>query len=1256
MHQLLIDSLRRRIQLCEQGNKREVLTPQAISDAEELMHLMYSAMPGDQTWRVDALSVIIDFALCLSRHLPGDKSAEYYELAVRQMIPLLSIDPGRVRRVFWSQIRRIVSEEIESSFDNDSVMASVAIRERLVLLEWFIEQDRSSGRPDVAALSLVGWARWRRFEIIAGDEHMLELDPAAEAFEELDRQWQAEVPVQIREYLDHLMQYPSPVAMFADAKLVLGDEKLRAVGRAVLQLRGNLARAAPEARPRAIVDLCRCLLARYGAVHLRDDLDEAIERLSGLMAGEIADDLFADAALAFGLGMVYGGDLDGRETDLTRGLEITAAAWLKLGTGHPVAGQLLSELMIAACTHAQHTRAPTAIDRALEITEPQDHRERDRGGEVAQIRMLLLGERFKVAGQIPDLDRAIAEGHRSTSAIPRSDPAAAERWHQLARVEHDRFHASGEIMDLNAAIKDIRVPLRYLENPDPALSEELALWQVQRFQLTREREDIREAAMSLIKLWRDNKNPRPYQLFNITSIGLGAAAFPPDGVQVAIQLCESMIRQAMPPDGPSRCHWLNLLSKAIHALPDETRTEQELALSIQAAGMAVQTGIDDDDYNSLVHDLVAALIDRGLPEDLDRAVWEAQQALSRSRDWTQEFALLSVLSAAYLKRFELVGGESDQLAAIDAFRRIATSSGCPALTRGDAAYLWAKEATKRGDYAHACEAYQITVKLIAEQARRPGRPEQRNAWLARWAASARNGAACAIRAGNRSIALALLEHGRAVNVSQSLQRQADIAAVRSLRPDLAERMTQLAQQIEAFAKRDRAEIYRDYAEATFSLIGQMIESRPPVDFEWDDPDWLTEDFTRAQKWSEDVLEEATSDDSRLTLALQWDQLTDELGRQLPELPICVPPAVDDLITAVSGGAAVVLNVSEVGCDALIVRDGTLTIVPLPDLSDAAVRRVSGQLYTSIFRIESGDRSAEARGELGDVMFGCLSWLWDTVCAAVLNALDIGGPPADGQPWPRIWWCPTGYLAMLPIHAAGHYGPDGQGPCVIDLVVSSYTTTLTALARARHAAAADPAPGHSRRLRAISVPEIPGASALRHTDLELAAVRPWIPANQSPLIGDEVTINSFYQGLREYDWLHIACHGMPPIPGKQPAQLYLSNNVLTVNRLAWETTVNSELAYLSACHTAAGSSSDPDETEHLAGAFQATGYQHVIGTLWGAADRAAATVASEFYNALAADQGSGPPRPAEALHHAIRACKRAHPRQPFLWAPFVHLGP
>lgn len=1035
MCQSLIASLRRRIQLCGEGAIDAVTEPRAIAEANELTRLIYSpssgsssssGSEGEENWYAEALSAVIDFSLCLSRVLPGSDSAEYYKFAVRQMMPLLRIDPERVNRVFWSQIRLAAAEDVEAASDDDSAIASDSTRERLVLLEWFIEHDKSEGKADHETLSLVARALRRRFEVVS--------------------------------------------------------------------------------------------------------------------------------------------------------------------------------------------------------------------------------------------DQAIAAARQSTSALPRSDPAAGERWSQLARIEHRRFSVTGDIGFLNAAIKDMRVPLRHQEEPDPALEEDLALWQVERYQLLGDPDDIRDAARSLVRLSQGNHHARPDLMFNALATSLTAAELPLEALRNIVSMCAAMTTREPAPAsgstaGPEAWCWYNLASKAICALPEEARTEQDLELAIRCAGIAAATG-DTVRHPGLVPDLVTALTLRGWPADLDMAVRELQSVLGRSPDWEREFVLLATLGTTHLRRYELTGADPDQLDGIDALRRVAMSGDCQARLRGDAAYLWAKEALKRGDYTHACDAFEVTTQLIAEQVRRSVRPEERSSWLKRWAASARDGAACAIRAGRPGTALTLLEQGRAVSMSRSLQLQADIAAVQLSRPDLAERMTQLARRIDGFVKGDQAERFTDYLEAVHQLWRDPADPEPPTDWELNNPGWFLEDYSHAKKWSEELIDEITSNDSRITLGVQWDQLMDVLRWELPELPVCAPPAIETLLSAVSGGAGVVVNVSAIGCDALIISGGGLSVLPLTDLTEAAVREAFARLIMSIFRIEAGDRSAGARANLRTVMLECLAWLWDTVCAPVLTALGIDGPPSAGQEWPRIWWCPSGHLAMFPMHAAGRFGPDGQGPCVIDRVISSYTTTLAALARARDAAAASPNPSRRRRLLAISVPEKPGASVLRHTDQELAAVSPWVPEDSPALVGDRATVENVYR-FRDFDWLHVACHGTAPIPGQQPALLFLSNSDLSVNRLIWEQTANAELAFLSGCHTALGSFETPDEAEHLAGAFQATGYQHVIGTLWGAADHVAAQVATDFYGALAADQAgqeARQPRVAEALHQAVRACKDAHPRQPFLWAPFVHLGP
>ena len=52
--------------------------------------------------------------------------------------------------------------------------------------------------------------------------------------------------------------------------------------------------------------------------------------------------------------------------------------------------------------------------------------------------------------------------------------------------------------------------------------------------------------------------------------------------------------------------------------------------------------------------------------------------------------------------------------------------------------------------------------------------------------------------------------------------------------------------------------------------------------------------------------------------------------------------------------------------------------------------------------------------------GVLGWLGDRVTGPVLDHLGYTITPPAGAPWPRVWWCPSGALSLLPLHAAGHH--------------------------------------------------------------------------------------------------------------------------------------------------------------------------------------------------------------------------------------------
>jgi CHAT domain-containing protein len=101
--------------------------------------------------------------------------------------------------------------------------------------------------------------------------------------------------------------------------------------------------------------------------------------------------------------------------------------------------------------------------------------------------------------------------------------------------------------------------------------------------------------------------------------------------------------------------------------------------------------------------------------------------------------------------------------------------------------------------------------------------------------------------------------------------------------------------------------------------------------------------------------------------------------------------------------------------------------------------------------------------------------------------------------------------------------------------------------------------------------------------------------------------------------------------------------------------NAELAFLSACHSAAGDlSNTPDEVIHLASGMQFCGFRSVVGTLWAMVDLDGPDISNEFYKYMFQSGGGDIRNAAAALNHATREMrKRKIPMD--RWINFVHIG-
>ncbi|MFF3377079.1 CHAT domain-containing protein [Streptomyces sp. NPDC002680] len=376
----------------------------------------------------------------------------------------------------------------------------------------------------------------------------------------------------------------------------------------------------------------------------------------------------------------------------------------------------------------------------------------------------------------------------------------------------------------------------------------------------------------------------------------------------------------------------------------------------------------------------------------------------------------------------------------------------------------------------------------------------------------------------------------------------------------------------------------------------------------------------------------------------------ERGRGLL-LPSAQSP---DAVLDTAGRTVAIINVSRYRCDALLVRDGQVTVVPLPQVTHDAVNRQAGTFLWGAQRGADRLRPSEERDKGSRVAVnGALRWLWHTTVRPVLDAVRPDGPHG----LPRIWWCPTGMLSFLPLHAAGEYASSygGRGgECAADRVISSYTTTLRALRVAAHRGSGVLAPPPGNPL--VVTPQTPDLE-LSQALQELEALRQLYPGC-TELTGPVATKDRILTELPRHSWFHFAGHGSQNVQVAGSAHLVPHDHALhggigadTLGALDLD---HAELAFLSACSTATGQLALADDQVHVAGMLLGSGFRHVVAAQWTVRDQVAAEVATAFHRRVAAAPTGGV-EPGVVLHEAVREARRSHP-EPYAWAPFTHYGP
>jgi tetratricopeptide (TPR) repeat protein len=841
-----------------------------------------------------------------------------------------------------------------------------------------------------------------------------------------------------------------------------------------------------------------------------------------------------------------------------------------------------------------------------------------------------LSRRFEVTGAGKDLDEGISVLREAISSTPNEDLQLVTYRSNLGNALRTRFNRSGALPDLQEAIDNTERAISLISDSHPGYGLFLsnkAIALLARFELLGSSDDLDEAVTALREAVRVTPDNHPNFASYQSNLGSVLARRFERMAELA-DLDDAIISfrraAAVTPEGhPRRFRYLNNLAGALRTRYSRTGGIADLDEALVNIRLArAGTGNCDPNYPIVLAGLAHVLRTRSAATssatDLDEAVQVAREAVQMvplSQD--VRASALGNLGLTLQNRYARTASAADLREGLDALRQAASIETAAPSARAVLAREWGGLAASGELWREAAEGYAAAVELLPRIAPRTLRRLDQEFELSRLSGLASGAVACYLQIGDINRALRMWEQGRGVLLGQRLDSWADLEGLAKQHPDMAAQFTEL----------------RDRLDAGPAVFEPEVRSGPA-----------------GREPTESARREA---DARRQHASDFQQLITEIRKRRGFRRFLLPPSVSELRRAASRGPVALINVSDIRSDALILTPSAVNSIPLPGLTpqsvlDHVVEFLDALKDTSSAPPEDGERR----------LLAVLEWLWDAVTGPVLQALDVA-PPSEGSSWPRVWWCPSGLLSFLPLHASGRHETrfDIAPQTVIDRVISSYTPTVRALTHARRRVTSASPVTASGRVFVVSMPHTPGASDLPGATGE-ASLLQGLFGQQATIVDtpSAATHDSVLAALPHYPWAHFACHGTSYLEDPSISRLLLHDHEqepLTVLDIMRQRLDNAELAYLSACSTARTGAALPDEAIHLASAFQLAGYRHVIATFWPIADRPAARIVANVYGVLAPDDRAD--EAAAALHHATRRLRAVSWAEPSVWAAFNHHG-
>lgn len=1000
----------------------------------------------------------------------------------------------------------------------------------------------------------------------------------------------------------------------------------------------------PDADPTRVIVLNNLGSIERGIYEFSDDLDDlrsAEARLRQAVASAAPDDSnlpLVYVVLCDCLRLLAERAGDGAEALLGEAVTAGRRAVDGLPSDHPRLAHALSNLSLAQWAQA----LPSADAAALRSAAATARRAVDAAprGSIEPSAMLsnlgaILQNLYQCTHEAEILEEAVRAGREAVGAAPLGHPLRARQQANLALACSLKADATGESADFHEAVTAAETALAAVGPGDPALGTiannlALALFRsylhtgemdalVRAFDRCREAVEaippdrpVRVSALSNASLIATSL----YELYDdfgpaAVAAGLAGPDLPAE-TAVVIEAAVELGREAvavMRPDHPDRGKFLGNLALALHRQYGRTHEPALQAEAVEFARRAV--------------DAVA-------PGHPDRSAYlnNLGDFLCVRADLTESPALRADAYAAYT--------EASGIPTASAELRIAAYRNAASLD------------LEAGRPAPALEALEQAIALVPLLASRGLIRIDRERAVRRLAGLAQECCAAALAAGRPEYAVELLEQTRGLLSAEQIDAaSSDLARLRAAHPDLAEEITTVRERVAALGA----------AQPGFSLPFVVAEGGRVVG---EAPRFAAVAAIGAVQSLAAERREAHE---------RWQELVEQIRARQGFESFLRAPRFEDLAAAATDGPVVFLCAHRTAGNALIITGGhtpAVRVLDLPALDETSVLDRARRMLAALDATQSDDPDAAdaAQPELTRL----LAWLWDAVAEPVLTALGLrpdARPQAQAQAQPpRVWWCPVGILALLPIHAAER-GPDtpsevpGEAPgppgCMMDAVTSSYTATLRGLLHTR-VQAPDPSARSAGSALVVCVVEAQDQLTLGGAQLEAREVAELLPGS---LLLTDPTRREVRDALPGHRIAHFACHAAPNGLDAGASHLVLADHAqspLTVREIS-ALNLTADLAFLSACQTTITTPALADEPVHITGAFQLAGFRSVVGTLWPVIDPIAARVTRSFYLGLTA-QGTEQPaveRAAVELHQAVRALRKRHRDAPTAWAGYIHTG-